>query len=129
MKQSTWRVIVLAAGLASLPHAHGQQATERFIPLGQSPGLSDGQTLIGPIEAMDPHGRTVTLATEQGSTTAVVTERTRIWLDRTPLGLSNLRGNLADIVPGRRMEVRLATPSPRGAEREADWVKVELGER
>jgi hypothetical protein len=109
-----------------LPLAHGQQATERFIPIGQSPGLSDGQTLIGPIDAMDPLGRTVTLTTEEGLVTAVVTGRTRIWLDRTPLRQPNVRGDMADLVPGRRLEVRLATPGPRAADREADWIKVEL---
>jgi hypothetical protein len=37
----------MVAALGSALDASGQQATEMFIPIGQSPGLSNTSTLIG----------------------------------------------------------------------------------
>jgi hypothetical protein len=124
MKRSVFLGGVLMACLASLSPAHAQKATEQFIPLGQSPGLSGVHTLIGRIEAVNPPSRTVTLALEEKKETIIVTERTHIWLDRSPLGLSNVKGSLADLIPGRLAEVKLAAPN----QQEAEWLKVEVKE-
>jgi hypothetical protein len=122
MKISVFLAVVLFGWLACLPAANAQKATEQFIPIGQSPGLSGEQTLIGRIEAADPVARTVIVAMEEKRETVVVTESTRIWLDRSPLRLPNVKGSLADLVPGRMTEVKLAAPDRQVAE----WIKVEV---
>ena len=123
MKRSLLLIGVLL--LTSLPPAWGQKATERFIPIGESPGLSDGRTLIGMIARVDLPSRTITVALEgEGQGISVVTERTRIWLDRSPLKLPNVRGSMADLVPGRWMEAKPVSPD----RPEAEWVKIQLSE-
>lgn len=56
------RTLVLLAALGGFPPAHAQEATERYIPLGQSPGVSGKLTSIGEIAEVDPRARTLTIA-------------------------------------------------------------------
>ena len=51
------KILLLVAVLGITP-AYAQKATEQFIPIGRSPGLSDAKTRIGQIESFDP-GRSV----------------------------------------------------------------------
>ena len=111
--------IVLAALVVGVSHAHGQKQTERYIPLGQSPGLSGKATGIGLIEAVDAAARTITV----GGRTVAVTGATRIWLDRSRLKLTTLDGSFADLQRGRRVEVMPDAATP-GAS--ALWIKVEM---
>lgn len=123
--RTLWSVIGLGiALLCASSHAHGQKATEQYIPIGQSPGVSQKLTYIGPIQNVDPRGRTITVVEPSGPRTVKITERTRIWLDRTKLKSTNLKGSFEDLRKGRRVEVRYADPAQR---RIADWVKVEIG--
>jgi hypothetical protein len=52
-----------------------------------------------------------------------ITEKTRIWLDRTKLKQANLSGSFTDLQKGRRVEVKYDDPVRRQV---ADWVKVEI---
>jgi len=104
-------------------HAHGQKATERYIPLGQSPGVSHKLTSIGQIVDVDTPARTVTIVEPAGRRTVSINDTTRIWLDRTKLKETNVTGNFADLQKGRRVEVKYADPQRRQI---ADWVKVEI---
>ncbi|MDH3317785.1 MAG: hypothetical protein OER43_18725 [Gammaproteobacteria bacterium] len=98
-----------------------QQTTERFIPIGESPGKSNRTSYIGRIVAVDAGGRTVTVQDDGGTGhTLQVTNSTRIWLDRSALGLSNEVGSYADCQVGRRAEVSYTLV----AEGVADWIKV-----
>jgi hypothetical protein len=117
---------VLGAAVAVLcfpSPAWPQQATERFIPIERSPGLSQKSTSIGRIEAIDAGRRTVTLSDASGSHQVLVNDRTRIWLDRTGQRKTNVAGRFADLGPGLRIEVRYADP---GTRRVAAWIKVIL---
>jgi hypothetical protein len=109
---------VLAAALAG---AAAQQATERFIPIGQSPGASNRTTVIGRLDAIEPGRRTLTVTSDAASRPAIVDNRTRIWLDRSKLGRQNVPATLADLKPGSRVEVKFADPAANVAE----WIKVE----
>lgn len=109
--------------LYAISLAHGQKATEQYIPIGQSPGVSHKLTYIGPIQNVDPRGRTITVVEPSGPRTVKITERTRIWLDRTKLKSTNLKGSFGDLQKGRRVEVKYADPAQRQI---ADWVKVEI---
>lgn len=113
----------LLLSVAALRPAHAQKATEQFIPLGQSPGVSEKLTSIGQIAATDPRERTLTVVEPAGPRTVKITEKTRIFLDRSKLKQTNLTGTFADLQKGRRVEVKYEDPVLKQA---ADWVKVEI---
>ncbi len=116
--------IGLAVALfAAISYAHGQKEAERFIPIGQSPGVSQKHSSIGEIAAVDPAARTVTIAEPSGRRTVRITDKTRIWLDRTRLKQTNVTGSFADLQKGRRAEVKYEDPTSRQT---AEWVKVEV---
>ena len=124
------RALLNAAGLAiallgAISHAHGQKETELYIPIGQSPGLSQKYTSIGEIAEVDPRAKTVTIADPAGRRTVKITEKTRIWLDRSKLKRTNLPGSFDDLQKGRRVEVKYEDPQRRDV---AEWVKVEVRE-
>ena len=112
--------------LSSTAYAHGQEATEMFIPVGQSPGSSGKATVIGTVEGVDAAARTITIAGASGAARAEITDRTDIWLDRSKLRLPNLKGTLADLERGRVVEVKYEDPQRRG-QGPARWIKVQLG--
>lgn len=122
------RIVLTAVGLVIAVfgitlHAHGQKATERYIPIGQSPGVSQKVTSIGDIAEVDEPKRTVTILEPAGRRTVSITDSTRIWLDRTKLKQTNLTGTFADLQRGRRVEVKFQDAERRQV---ADWVKVEI---
>ncbi|MGH8648710.1 MAG: hypothetical protein ACREUP_05305 [Burkholderiales bacterium] len=114
---------VAVALLGAISNAHGQKETERYIPIGQSPGLSQKHTSIGEISHVDPAARTVTVTEQAGRRTLKITDKTRIWLDRTKLKQTNRSGGFADLQKGRRVEVKYEDPARRDV---AEWVKVEV---
>ena len=120
------KAIGLAVALfAAISYAHGQKEAERFIPIGQSPGVSQKYSSIGEIAAVDPAARTVTIAEPSGRRTVRITDKTRIWLDRTKLKQTNVTGSFADLQKGRRVEVKYEDPTSRQI---AEWVKVEVAQ-
>ena len=112
-----------AAILISPAEAPGQRATEQFIPIGQSPGLSGTDTYTGQIAEVDRGARTISMSrTEDAAMVSVtVARRTLIWLDRSSVGRTNLAGTFADLVPGRVVEIHLLDPED---QRVADWIKI-----
>ena len=124
MRKTLIRGAVLGMLLWSgAPYAHGQEATEMFIPVGQSPGQSGKVTRIGTIEAVNAAERTITIAGAAGTASAQITDRTQIWLDKSKLGSTNQRGAFADLARGRLVEVRYEANERTGPAR---WVKVQL---
>lgn len=107
------------------PSAHGQKATEMFIPIGQSPGLSGKITVIGTVETVDSRDQTVVVTGSAGSWEVKVTKNTRIWLDRSKLRLSNKYGTFADLKTGRLVEVKYEG-TERKSKGPAEWIKVEV---
>jgi hypothetical protein len=98
-------------------------ATERYIPIGQSPGISGKHSSIGALSNVDARTRLITIADAAGPKTVRITDTTRIWLDRSKLRQSNTTGKFADLVKGRRVEVKYQYP---GDGKIAEWVKVEI---
>ncbi|NIR49418.1 hypothetical protein GWO43_13005 [candidate division KSB1 bacterium] len=105
--------------------AYAQKATERFIPIGESPGLSGKHTVIGTVDEVNKQTQTITVSDSSGSFTAKITDETRIWLDRSHLKLTNKMGAFTDIQMGRLIEVKSV-----GEEREgiAEWIKVRMNQ-
>lgn len=117
-------LIALLIGLtAGLPRpATAQEATERFIPLGQSPGLSGLHTTIGVVQDGDYETGRITVAADGRSHRVQVTERTRIWIDRSAFKLPALTGAIEDCRQGLKVEVKYEDEQDRVA---ADWIKVQ----
>ena len=114
---------VAVALLGAVSYAHGQKETERYIPIGQSPGLSQKVTSVGEIADVDGPKRTVTIVEPAGRRTVRITEKTRIWLDGTKIKRTPLTGSFTDLQKGSRVEVKYQDPESRQV---ADWVKVEI---
>ena len=121
MRQFAYAFIATFA-LAGAASAH--PATEQFIPIGESPGPGVVQGTAGAVaEPSVADGEPV--VSIENSTGAelgayVVTEHTRIYIDRSAQNLPSLVGTIADVQPGRVIEVRIADPLTR----EAEWIKV-----
>jgi len=107
--------------------AHAQKATEQFIPIGQSPGLSGKHTLIARIEAVNPPTRTLTLKSESGTHTVRMTDQTRIWLDRSRLRQPNTKGTFADCSVGSLAEMKFVQ-NERKQGGVAEWGKVQTAD-
>jgi hypothetical protein len=118
-------VLLSVAALGSPLHANAQEATERYIPIGQSPGLSRGETYVGECVRYDPEERLLQMSGAAGARSIRITEDTHIWLDRSRVRRTNLAGDADDLVPGRRIEVKYVDPNDKSA---AEWVKVEVSE-
>lgn len=115
--------LALALVLSTAVGLGAQETTERYIPVGMSPGVSGVSAVIGTVVAADEPSRTITVQVEGEAEprTVPVTPDTRIWLDRSPLREVNTVGSFADVTVGRTVEVKYVDPEPREA---ADWVKV-----
>jgi hypothetical protein len=124
-------LLVGVVGMAALlwgdpPAANAQKMTEQFIPVGQSPGLSGKSTVIGKLQSVNPREQTCAVAGDTGPLNVKVTERTKIWLDRSKVQQPNVNGTFADLRPGATVEVK-----PEGSQRgvssgPAEWIKVQI---
>lgn len=110
--------------LCNSSFSHGQKQTERFIPLGQSPGISGNYTTIGKIQAVNGQSRTLVIANESGTYTVKITDRTKIWLDRSKSKLSTIHVSMTDLKPGNLAEVKYEDENKHIAE----WIKVQAAE-
>jgi hypothetical protein len=117
----TLAIVVVALG--GTLEASGQQATEMFIPIGQSPGLSGKESLIGTLESVDRGKGLVTITSPSGSQTVRFTDRTLIWLDRSLQKQPNQNGAIADLQQGRKVEIKLRKGEPKAV---AEWIKVQI---
>lgn len=114
-------VLVLMGPVSS----SAQMTTERFIPIGQSPGLSGRYTWLGDIVSVDQTAGTFTVRNAEGSDRTIrVTDSTRIWVDRSASRQTNTVGGISDLVVGRRTEIKYIDYQRREV---ADWIKVASG--
>ena len=125
MRKLLFITALLVVWLGNFSFAHGQKQTERFIPLGQSPGMSGKNTHIGKIEKSDPARYAITISGIDRPYTVTITDRTHIWLDRSKLKMATLTGRYADLQVGRRIEVKYEDPE---RWQFAEWIKVEMSE-
>lgn len=114
---------IVAVALGSAFVASGQEATEMYIPIGQSPGLSNKSSLIGTLESVDSAKRMVTVSSPSGKRTVGITDRTLIWLDRSLQKQSNQNGAIADLQQGGKVEIKLRKGEPQAV---AEWIKIQV---
>jgi len=119
-------LIVMLILLGNLGAAvSGQEATEQFIPIGQSPGVSGKTSVIGQIDSFDESSRVLTISATTGMQSITLTESTPIWRDRSEAKQSNQVGDPADLQQGRKVEVNVKEAE---GQRVAEWVKVQVVE-
>ena len=114
---------ILITLLVMVPITAAEKATELYIPMGQSPGLSDRHSATGRIEQVNYSQNTLTMSAGSGTYTVKVSKRTMIYLDRSKMGQPNLYGSFADCKKGMMLEVRFEQDE-RG--RPAEWIKLEM---
>jgi hypothetical protein len=110
--------------LAAVSATPAQRATELYMPIGESPGLSGSVTIIGTIASVDEAARTITIASDSERWSAEVTESTHIWIDRSKVQKTNEYGSFSDLTEGARVEVLYVGREKRESG-PAEWVKVE----
>lgn len=123
MKRRLVLAAVCTAFLLGQSFAHGQRETERFIPIGQSPGASGKTTRIGTVQEASANARMFLLAEAGRAVSVQVPPGTPIWLDRSGRKKSALAGAIGDLRPGRRVEVCYEDAARTGRVR---WIKVEV---
>ena len=102
---------------------HAQKETEVFIPIGKSPGVSGKYSMICKVEMVKTKDSVMTINQESGVMNLNLTEQTKVYLDKSKLKLQNTKGTLADIKPGRTMEVKYVDNKPNNP---VDWIKVQI---
>lgn len=112
---------ILTLGFLPSASTYGQETTERYIPIGKSPGISDKYSFIGTITHVDESEHTIEIDSNRGRRTVKITEETRIWLDRSGMKQTNTVGAYGDCEIGKKVEVMHV----RGDESVADWIKIE----
>ncbi|HUL10631.1 MAG TPA: hypothetical protein VLU73_00445 [Methylococcaceae bacterium] len=121
--RSLFCLALLLAFPAVAPNA--QQATEMYIPIGASPGVSTITSIIGKIAAVDEQNRTITVSDASGTATVAVPDETPVWLDRSKATGTNQRGSAADLKAGLTVEVKYREAA-RGSSLTAEWIKIEM---
>ena len=114
-------IIVL---LGTITYVYAEKATELYVPIGQSPGLSGKYLATGRIEQVNSLNQTITMLDASRTYTIKVTERTMYFLDRSKMQQSNLYGTWADCKKGMLVEVRFENDE-RG--QLAEWIKFQIG--
>jgi len=109
---------MLMAGIGSAP---AQKATEQFIPIGRSPGISGVQSYQGAIESVDPQRQTISVSDRTARGSITITKQTRIWIDRSKEGKANIAGGFPDLKVGQQIEVKFEDAQRR---ENAEWIKV-----
>lgn len=120
MNMKTIGIGVLLTALVSMPEfAHGHQATELYIPIGSSPGISASRAYIGKISRVDYASSSMDVSGEKGAKSIRVNEQTKYYLDRSQHGKKNEIGDMHDCEVGRRIEVNVADDGT------VVWIKIE----
>ncbi len=114
-------VTIILVGVTS--YAFAEKATEVYIPIGKSPGLSGKYAVYGKIDRVDYQNKTITMSNSSGSYLVTVTERTMIFLDRSKVKLTNSYGTFADCKKDMMAEVRFADDSQA---KPAEWIKLQI---
>ena len=125
MNRRTALFAAIACALLGQSFAHGQRETERYIPVGQSPGASGKTTRIGTVQGVDPGARSFSLATPEGSTTVHAPAGTPIWLDRSRQKRAAISGGFENLRAGQRVEIGYEDAGRTGR---VLWIKVEVAE-
>ena len=80
--------------------------TEIYTPIGRSPGLSGKVTVTGFIETVDNRTMVMSVKGADGRWRAVVSDRSKIYIDRSAQRRPNRYGTVEDCKPGHYCEIQ-----------------------
>jgi hypothetical protein len=107
-------------------NAPAQKATELFIPIGKSPGISGKCSMMGTIDSVDTSEHVVYMHDSTGYGYDVeIGDKTKIYLDKSGLKQRNELGSIADCDEGAYCEV-LYESRTRKKSGEAEWIKIRV---
>lgn len=112
--------LTLVAGLAGSMPAAAHVETELYIPIGQSPGISNVKTRIGRIESQVARQNGLTLLVDDHTQYVAFTKATKIYLQYATPGQRNRVGTYSDCQVPLKAEVYIADD---GSVR---WIKVQM---
>ena len=116
--------IILSAILCGISyHVQAQRATEVYIPVGKSPGLSGRYCAMGRVETVNTANGTMNIKQGAEMKTCRITAGTEIYLDNSKRKLPNKKGAFSDIKQGLMVEVKYKNNKPDGL---IEWVKVQF---
>ena len=115
--------VVTLIFLFGISETYAQKATEIFIPVGQSPGVSGIYSIVAKIDVVKSEAKTINMSNSSGSYTVKIMEQTQIWLDRGKLKMANKVGSFSDLKSNLTIEVRYKDKEHKG---EVIWVKIQL---
>ncbi len=111
--------INIALGILTGTLAFSHPATERYIPIGESPGVSNVKSYVGAIRSVRMTASGFTMSVEDSEKPIEITEQTKIYLD-TGSGRPNRIGTEEDCQIGRIIEVYLHEDGT------VYWVKIRV---
>lgn len=118
-----WRAAFAALVCAGATLANAQKATEMYVPIGQSAGLSGKHTLAARVQSVNAAERSLTVVQDSTAQAVKLADTASVWIDRSKQQQSNSVGTLADIKPGLLVEIKFVKNNRSGGE--AEWVKVQ----
>ena len=110
-------LVVVAAILAPAP-ANAHPATEVYIPIGMSPGVSGRVTVTGRIMGYDEALGTMRIEADGAERAYALGENVPVYVDRSRVRKRNSYGSYRDYQVGRTVEIKVVD----GA---TEWIKVE----
>lgn len=117
-------VMVLALGMLN---AKAQKATEIFIPIGESPGVSGLYSKIGTVSSVSEEAQTFMISDSlQQSHSVIVTDSSSIWLDCTMIKEKNVTGSFSDIKEEVLLEVKYFRAADSSYTDIAEWIKIQI---
>lgn len=115
---SRLRTLVLLAGTVIAMAASGHPATELYIPLGKSPGISHVKSYIGRIQSLGAAQNGFTMLVQDSPKYVAFDKTTKIYLQYATPGKANRLGSYTDCQADRTAEAYVAEDGT------VRWVKV-----
>lgn len=120
-KVNYWFAVVVAASLLGASPANGQQATEVYIPIGESPGVSAKASRTGVIHRVDYASYSIEIRVGGELRSVSVDSTTQYFIDRSKQRRKSATGTLMDCKKGQTIEVWTLGDDI------AKWIKIETG--
>lgn len=113
--------LLLVITLAGTSLSYAQQSSEQYIPIGQSPGISDKVSYIGSVVEVDRATNMVVVDSNRGRKSIKVAATTRFWLDRSKSKQANIEASYDNVEAGLKVEIKQDSKD----QNLADWIKIE----